>query len=1577
MKAEQVQQLVEYAQPESVAQNEYLAALQYRPGLPSGPSGSDSFDHTSYHVPNSPSSRAHHFNRPSPGSHCDTAACPGDAVIGSHEVAKAAKGASICSPRQSACQIAATTATNNVIDITPRELPSSPSPNSASEPSAQLHIQSPPPAATAATHQPNFGSQALWPQQHTWATTAAATCIPATAAPISSPRHAQDLDHRRRSGAAVAAALAAAAPVPMPDASLGAPTSLVQARLHSHQHHFQAQSDCGGYAATANVGSSDPMHTDSADEGTGCSGVALPGGGAAAPAGVSAAVTAAAAEAPAAAAAGVGVPDALDADAAGCGDDNNNVGELFRVNSLAMSDPEVQLLDALLKGSSDDDDDNGVGNGVGTTGAGGALGTGVDGTAVGGGGFLGGEGMSASGAAGAGAAGAFGAGRAVRPTSFGGAIGPFAEASLQPTLSDYSGRASPGELEDDAVLLAGLEAAADQLDADSASAAAAGAASAGGGATAGAPPAPELAGACMGTGEVPGAVAPPPQQQQLPHAHLQALRHQPHLLNAYSEPLPFSAPLPHHLALHPNAPGSLAPVTAPAAAAAPVPAAGHAAAPAAPLSFAAASPPGNAMSPGPKPPAPHPPPPHLMAPHASATAAASPPAPSPSSPCMGAGNVGSSSPPQLQHQSSAHTRTPHRLSRTMPTLEEHGLLPPAHSAPAVNCGIARSPPPMPATVAVSSGGVCSPMHVDGGPGMEPRVGSCHSFGAYGAGAAGGSSSGGCAPCGGGSGSSAAAKAPAAPGGGHHSSGGGAGVRGSTSGADGGATSAGGAGPDLQAHAPAQAGRAVGQYVSPFDVRGKRVRQHDGPAPAPLASGPAAALPNSGAPAGTGAAAATAKGFGRPSSPNSHSHSVGDPMSIGTGAADPSAGGYAHPHHLYAPYHPAYGMYPPPGPCGMPYDPYYPYGYPHPHGHHPGYPDAPPPPPPPPPHGAAGDPYGAHAPPPYDMAAAGGPRAPMHYPGFMVPRQRLYRRFMSGLRGCDAAVPPVLMASGPFLPGAAAAGGAAEGAGVAGGGGGNGPALMPMGSAPVTSAAASAAVAAPNAAAALRLSGQGASVAQLRTASATAATGGAATSSEAAALAATETDGMQAARQCHDMFTDDDVALPLPLSTVDGIRQELRAVTQELIQRRMGAAASVAAAAVTAAVAALGGGNKVAAAAAAHGAAAAQPPPLQPTPVSASCVSAPPGHGGSHSSLLHKRPSAGPDASGAFSPPRIRPAPSAPAANVFAAAFGSSVAAAAPPARCQDASASWSAGGAGASSSAVPASLQPPALYTSDPCSVSQLGLGSPPAMRQLFPGPAAPAGPGFGVRPGSASAPLGPRPAVSGSTVSVCHSASGAQPLPPGPAPPAQQPSGEARFAQHQDQAKRSQAPQSGMGMSTAHQQQPHMSQGSGAVAPIAIGTSGPAYRVGQQGSVAAEAEGEVEGGEEVHGPAVHRNSATNGALASGASAGAVGGVGGPAQPSSARAPAAAGPGPAAAPPQAYYPAPGPYDYHGYGAYYPPGVYGSRPGYGMYPPPHYGMPPPGGYRGGMYGMHPPPPTYGPTAWPDYTMPPPGSGAPRS
>ena len=50
-------------------------------------------------------------------------------------------------------------------------------------------------------------------------------------------------------------------------------------------------------------------------------------------------------------------------------------------------------------------------------------------------------------------------------------------------------------------------------------------------------------------------------------------------------------------------------------------------------------------------------------------------------------------------------------------------------------------------------------------------------------------------------------------------------------------------------------------------------------------------------------------------------------------------------------------------------------------------------------------------------------------------------------------------------------------------------------------------------------------------------------------------GLQAARACHEQFSADDMPLPLPRSTVDGIRQELRVVTQELLQRRMDEARS--------------------------------------------------------------------------------------------------------------------------------------------------------------------------------------------------------------------------------------------------------------------------------------------------------------------------------------------------------------------------------------------------------------------------------------
>lgn len=331
-------------------------------------------------------------------------------------------------------------------------------------------------------------------------------------------------------------------------------------------------------------------------------------------------------------------------------------------------------------------------------------------------------------------------------------------------------------------------------------------------------------------------------------------------------------------------------------------------------------------------------------------------------------------------------------------------------------------------------------------------------------------------------------------------------------------------------------------------------------------------------------------------------------------------------------------------------------------------------------------------------------------------------------------------------------------------------------------------------------------------------------------------------------------------------------------------------------------------------------------------------GGSSVSLPHKRggASSGLPAGGTLSPVRARPllsAPLAPAAPHSAPLTNTRAAATA-------ASTRHSGGNCfaiGDMTSGTPGMQMASELYG------STVGSGpGPSVMRQLFPPPpgcggqnTGTAGSGGTGKPTAAaapavSAPLGPRPAMSGkSSASATHSVSAAHTAPVRGAAAA----AAAAAAQQQHYA-------------TQQQQQLHKGCG-----VMGMGS----YRIGQQGSMAAEVEDD---GEEVHGPP--QRSSTNRPMGV-HSATVSSNVCGPAMASAYYGGAPTGPPPYDYPPGYYYP----------------------PAMGSYSMRMYGMPPPSappGYRPPlssgvpMYGMPPPSMPYGnmsggvPAPWPEYSAP---------
>ncbi|GLC33821.1 hypothetical protein PLESTM_000123200 [Pleodorina starrii] len=855
---------------------------------------------------------------------------------------------------------------------------------------------------------------------------------------------------------------------------------------------------------------------------------------------------------------------------------------------------------------------------------------------------------------------------------------------------------------------------------------------------------------------------------------------------------------------------------------------------------------------------------------------------------------------QQRARSATHVNVPYCTSQHMSVLDEHGLLAPAHSAPVQGQSSARQTTQLlkPASRA-SSGGAASPMHVD----APSRP---HGYAPFASGVAAG----------------AAANA--------------------------GSAMDVGAGPPPQSTAACAnpTNSTGGSYPapmqsSPSDSRGKRLRPHTGegrPATTSAPAGPAPALPlptHAGAPppqptasAGGGSAPAAA----RANSPSSRSQSAGDPMSVSgmEGAAMYGQGpGYPYPYSMPPPYSMPYSM-----PYG---DPYYHPGY----GYHPMM-DAPPPPPAGPDAIAAG--YGG---PPHNTQ--------LHYPhGYVAPRQRLYRRFVSGGQqgrrdgtgqsldalpaagqgqeglmpmgsgpgGSTGAAPPPAMHAGgpPARPQPAPSSAAAAGAGPMQG---FHPGPRPGGASSCggSGAAAAGAVAmdmqyagpADQASAGGAAQGQMMQM-QMPAGPPRAAPGGPPT------LPGAEMDveSFRAARACHEQFASDDMPLPLPRSTVDGIRQELRVVTQEFLQRRMDLARSKQLQAAAAAAAAANGDGGQARLQPSSSWAAGDTRSTLSVPTAP--ATAPFSHQYNPHQYHHPQHSGMPPSYSAdgFSHGMALAYPSS--AGAGGGSGGQSTTASLPHKR--GASAGLSAGGGAVSPvRARPAPSAPTAAHSAPLASVRAAAASG---LRR--------SAEGFPCDTGPAMA----RPAMSGkSSASATHSVSVAQTAP-------------LRGAVQQQQQQ------------LQHQQQQQQQKGPGL---MAMGS----YRVGQQGSMAAEVEDD---GEEVHGPP-QRSSANRS-------------VGPPAAVSS----NACGPPSSMPMPPSYYGGavpPPPYDYPS-GYYYPPTMptYGMRM-YGMPPPPS--MPP--GYRPPassavpMYGMPPPPMPYTgsgavPSPWPEYGAPPmPGGPMPQS
>lgn len=441
------------------------------------------------------------------------------------------------------------------------------------------------------------------------------------------------------------------------------------------------------------------------------------------------------------------------------------------------------------------------------------------------------------------------------------------------------------------------------------------------------------------------------------------------LLNAYSEPLPFSAPRPHHLSLHPvpmqpagtglaMRQGAGAPHMEPEASGHP---GGSAQQPMSPhphrhhhhhLQQLHGLPAANAHnqhsehhphSPG------HPPQPFLHPPQPSAS-------------------------PQKRQSAERRSAGPtSRLARSF-AVSQPGpvdeLLPAAYSEPAPGCdGVAAWPPGPARTSAISQlGGPGQPGTPRHDPNLDPMD---------------------------------AAGSPA--------------VRRRT-GSNGGSTAV--------CPSPSQPGGGSSCFAPSYDQLGKRPRQQGadcGGASAsagPGGSGPydAAVRPqqqppgmngDAGPRAGDTGSTAGAAGPGQPrrtASPRSQggdrgSAAAGDPMNT---APDPN-GPYGQDPYAYYPY----GA-PPPSSyySGMGPPPSYPYPYPY----HSYYDPVMPPP----------GPEGMMPPPGYPPPHDGGRM--LHYPGFMVPRQRLYRRFVGNMHGRRDP-------HGYPLPGPATNGGAHEGPGL--------------------------------------------------------------------------------------------------------------------------------------------------------------------------------------------------------------------------------------------------------------------------------------------------------------------------------------------------------------------------------------------------------------------------------------------------------------------------------------------------------------------------------------------------------------------
>ncbi|GIL43581.1 hypothetical protein Vafri_1293 [Volvox africanus] len=913
-----------------------------------------------------------------------------------------------------------------------------------------------------------------------------------------------------------------------------------------------------------------------------------------------------------------------------------------------------------------------------------------------------------------------------------------------------------------------------------------------------------------------------------------------------------------------------------------------------------------------------------------------------------------------QRPRSATQTSAYGISHSMASLDTPDPLTAAHSAPVPGA----QPRHNQATSLISVGGAGSPMHVDG----PLRTQSCMGFSAAGAAAA--------------SVQSIGSKMDITP----------------------------GPVPPAAAAANATSGGGGGYFMapmlcSPADSRGKRLRQQPNDVqPGAIVLALPTGAPMCAAPQTTTAAAAAADAFAggaadvRSSSPSSRSQSAGDAMGVESNAMYGQGAGYSY----------AYGI-PPPYPIsyGMPYgDPYY----------HPGY---------------------GYSPmmdtPPQQQPAAGPDTlsysaAVAHYPGCVLPRQRLYRRFVNGQQvrrdnggtaletpsatgatgaagpGQDGIVqqlancPGPVTASGPGGAHTAGAGPSMRPNGTAGIQSATGPsAAMPPASPPPPRAASCGGTANPGLQGPVdQVSGGGGSHSQMTLMPCGRVAGAPGGSSGVPGSGVVDMESSMAARACHEQFAADDMPLPLPRSTVDGIRQELRAVTQEFLQRRMDLARSkqlqaAAQAQAQAAHAHAAAVHAQAQAQAVAGSGAATQPRMRPAncwtagdPLSGASVPTAPGvaalnplcppypqqsrhsvgapgqagdaypHGtaypsgvaltaaaaggscsggcgGGSMSLPHKRGAMGLSAGGAVSPVRARPAPSAPV-NTTTAHHTVPLA----PIRGGGGgvgSATIRLGTEGSNGDLVP--TVPIQMIAAAPGSMGASAPG-PSAMRQLFPPPAGVGGhpggavAGNGATGGStavaavagklpqaaatvavaapaASAPLGPRPAMSGkSSASATHSVSVAQTAPVRGAP----------------------------------QQQQLLPKGGGAL--VGVGS----YRVGQQGSMAAEVEDD---GEEVHGPP-QRHSSTRGTMGQ----------------STIVSPSTCGPLPSSVsiPPNYYgntVPPP-PYDY-------PPGYYypSSMGSYGMR---MYGMPPPNmsqGYR--------PPPTSGMQMYsmPTQAMPYPNAG----